>query len=265
MTPAGNSSIRRIQACHRFATRTWQAVHERSAGCPPYNGADHAIARLAVPAPKEHHSAGEGRVRRSAGWWRQPADRWRRARPTGAPIRRAGLVTARQAGTSPLTGQRRSDPMHNPSRGAAPSRGIRPIRVRWHAENPPMPLGCRWCGHPPYAHEATSLPHRPHHDWEQPTPAQVHARMTVRRRLGLCGRPPAAMPVRPLLRPEPPAVSLGGSPAAFPGRSPAASPGRHRRQEHPVPTTGVPNRRGWPPTTRIPSTAREPYRKGAAA
>ncbi|MEU8201562.1 hypothetical protein [Streptosporangium sp. NPDC049046] len=44
-----------------------------------------------------------------------------------------------------------------------PSRAIKIIRVRWHAERPPSPLGCRWCGHPPYAHNAASLPHRPGH------------------------------------------------------------------------------------------------------
>ncbi|WP_344967492.1 hypothetical protein [Streptosporangium fragile] len=127
--------------------------------------------------------------------------------------------------------------------------------MRWHANRPPMPLGCRWCGHPPYAHEAASLPHRAHHDWEQPTPAQVHARTAARRRLGLCDRPPVPTPVRPLLPPV----------------SPAVSPGRHRRQEHPDPATAVPYRRGGPPGARIPSGGREPhrrrepYREGTAA
>ncbi|MFI6800335.1 hypothetical protein [Streptosporangium canum] len=131
-----------------------------------------------------------------------------------------------------------------------PSRNLRTIRVRWSADQPPMPLGCRWCGHPPYAHEAASLPHRAHHDWQQPTSAQVHARMTVRRRLGLCGRPPMTTPPRPLLRPEHPAVS----------------PGRHRRQEQAVAVaaTAAPYRPGRPPGTRIPSEGHEPYRNGRA-
>ncbi|MFF5212338.1 hypothetical protein [Streptosporangium sp. NPDC000396] len=109
-----------------------------------------------------------------------------------------------------------------------------------------MPFGCRWCGHPPYAHEAASLPHRAHHDWEQPTPAQVHARMAVRRRLGLCDRPPVPTPVRPLL------------PPAFP----AVSPGRHRRQEHPSSVAVTPYRLGEPPGTRTSLGEREPYRRG---
>lgn len=126
----------------------------------------------------------------------------------------------------------------------------RPIRVRWHANRPPMPLGCRWCGHPPYAHEAASLPHRAHHHWEQPTPAQVHARMSVRRRLNLSGRPPVATPIRP-------------TPTDFPARSPEVSPGRHRRPDQPVATTSVPYRRGRPPGPRTPKHT--PYRQGATA
>ncbi|MEV6982427.1 hypothetical protein AB0M95_14360 [Sphaerisporangium sp. NPDC051017] len=69
-----------------------------------------------------------------------------------------------------------------------------------------MPLGCRWCGHPAYAHDASSLPHRRHHQWEQPTPAQMRARLDARRRLGLGGSLPVAAPVRPL-RLHPPAVA----------------------------------------------------------
>lgn len=129
----------------------------------------------------------------------------------------------------------------------------RSMRVRWHANRPPMPLGCRWCGHPPYAHEAASLPHRAHHDWEQPTPKQVHARMTARRRLGLCNRPPVPTPVRPLLPPASPAV-----PPAFPVLP--VLPGRHRRQEHSSPTSAVPHRRGGPPGSRsVPPGGHEPH------
>lgn len=125
----------------------------------------------------------------------------------------------------------------------------RPIRVRWHANRPPMPLGCRWCGHPPYAHEAASLPHRAHHHWEQPTPAQVHARMSVRRRLNLSGRPiPGPM-----------------TPVAFSARSPEVSPGRHRRPEQAVATVAGPYRRGRPPSTRTSSGRHTSYRQGATA
>ncbi|MFI6450038.1 hypothetical protein ACIBF6_00640 [Streptosporangium amethystogenes] len=171
----------------------------------------------------------------------------------------------------------------------------RPIRVRWHADRPPMPLGCRWCGHPPYAHEAASLPHRAHHHWGQPTPAQVHARMTTRRRLNLSGHPPT--PHRPLV-PPPPTTRPGRPPATFPRQSPgfpqhppmppsqqspehppplspeqlpispeqfpALSPGRHRRPEPPVATAAVPYRRGRPPGPRTPGK-HTPYRQGATA
>ncbi|WP_406312324.1 hypothetical protein OHA77_27400 [Streptosporangium sp. NBC_01639] len=155
-------------------------------------------------------------------------------------------------------------------------KGFRPIRVRWHADRPPMPLGCRWCGHPPYAHEAASLPHRTHHDWHQPTTAQVHARMSVRRRLGLGGRPPAVTPPRPAHpgtpphRPESPPrppyrPSLPppgpGTPPPHRPEPPILSPGRHRRLERPAtPATG-PYRHGRPPGTRPPSDARGPYGK----
>ncbi|WP_343969077.1 hypothetical protein, partial [Streptosporangium amethystogenes] len=120
------------------------------------------------------------------------------------------------------------------------------IRIRWHAEQPPTPLGCRWCGHPPYAHDAASLPHRPTHLWEQPTPAQVRARMTARRRLGLCGRLPAPA-MSTTMAPRPTSRSLAGSPT---GR------GRHSR---PAPSYG----RESPPGVR--PGRREAYRKGVTA
>ncbi|GGL00824.1 hypothetical protein Sme01_40810 [Sphaerisporangium melleum] len=76
-------------------------------------------------------------------------------------------------------------------------RTIRAIRIRWRRDAPPLPLGCRWCGHPPYDHRAHTLPHRRHHQWEQPTAAQMRARLDARRRLGGCDHPPA-VPVRPI-------------------------------------------------------------------
>lgn len=187
--------------------------------------------------------------------------------------------------------------MHNP-RG-----NPRPIRIRWHANRPPMPLGCRWCGHPPYAHEAASLPHRAHHHWEQPTPTQVHARMTTRRRLSLSGHPAAHPTHRPLI-PPPPITSPGQATATFPrqapafpehppmppakevpatspehppllsteqvpmlpsGQLPTPSPGLHRRPEQAVTTAAVPYRRGRPLGTRTPSGKHTPYRQGATA
>lgn len=123
---------------------------------------------------------------------------------------------------------------------------IRTIRVRWGADAPPLPLGCRWCGHAPYAHEAHSLPHRRDHLWEQPTPRQVCARMAARRRLGLCGPMPAAVPVRPL-RVRPPAVA-------------PLRPGRHAR---PVPAAVAHGRVRPPEVVSLPR--REPYRREAMA
>ncbi|MGS2646659.1 hypothetical protein [Streptosporangium sp. LJ11] len=151
--------------------------------------------------------------------------------------------------------------MHNP-RG-----NPRPIRVRWHANRPPMPLGCRWCGHPPYAHEAASLPHRAHHHWEQPTPAQVHARMSVRRRLNLSSRPPVTTPIRTIPGPAIPGSTAPGpmTPTALPARLAEVSPGRHRRPEQTVATAAVPYRRGRPPNPRTPSGRHTPYRQGATA
>ncbi|WP_424528161.1 hypothetical protein ACOZ38_01360 [Sphaerisporangium viridialbum] len=126
-----------------------------------------------------------------------------------------------------------------------------------------MPLGCRWCGHPPYAHEAASLPHRPGHEWEQPTPAQVDARLSARRRLGLDGRLPTVMPVRPLPRREP--YGISHEPYRVPLESHVALAGRHRRTAEPTTAVAVPYRRGRPPGTRVPPGEREPYRQRVAA
>ncbi|RCG29865.1 hypothetical protein DQ384_16965 [Sphaerisporangium album] len=116
----------------------------------------------------------------------------------------------------------------------------RVIRIRWGAEAPPLPLGCRWCGHPPYAHDASSLPHRRHHQWEQPTPAQMRARLDARRRLGLGVSLPAAAPVRPL-KLQPPM---------------APRPGRHAR---PLPVPASSGGRRSP--DRVPPGPRGPYQR----
>ncbi|WP_424533209.1 hypothetical protein ACOZ38_22825 [Sphaerisporangium viridialbum] len=120
----------------------------------------------------------------------------------------------------------------------------RAIRIRWHADHPPLPLGYRWCGHAPYAHNASSLPHRRHHQWKQPTAAQMRARLDARRHLGLCDRLPAAAPARPL-RLHPPA--------------PASRPGQHAR-----PVSPAQHSRGRYPDKPSPGR-REPYPREAAA
>ncbi|GII63287.1 hypothetical protein Skr01_33720 [Sphaerisporangium krabiense] len=126
------------------------------------------------------------------------------------------------------------------------ARTPRLVRIRHRADAPPKPLGCRWCGHPPYAHDAGSLPHRHGHEWEHPTTAQMRARLDARRRLGLAGRFPAAVPARPA--------------AVHP---PAAAPrlARHARPAVPAIPRGV----GRAPDTPPPVGAREPHRVGAAA
>jgi hypothetical protein len=121
----------------------------------------------------------------------------------------------------------------------------RAIRVRWHAGHPPKPLGCRWCGHPPYAHAADSLPHRRSHRWEQPTSAQFSARMACRQRLGL-HQQLLAGPARPAAV-HPPA----GHRPLIPGRVAENAPrSRSRAPDH----SGAVHR-------RTPS----PPRRGAAA
>lgn len=120
----------------------------------------------------------------------------------------------------------------------------RTIRVRWRADAPPLPLGCRWCGHAPYAHEAYSLPRRRDHLWEQPTPRQVQSRMTARRRLGMCGPLPATAS-RPS-KVQPPVVSAH------------VRPGRHARPV-PIPVT---HDRGHSQDTFLPRQHdRRPWRE----
>ncbi|WP_326644073.1 hypothetical protein OG884_09185 [Streptosporangium sp. NBC_01755] len=125
---------------------------------------------------------------------------------------------------------------------------VRAIRIRWNADSPPLPLGCRWCGHAPYAHEARSLPHRRDHLWEQPTSQQVCARMAARRLLGLGGRLPVTAPSRPL-KVHPPAAPS------------QVRPGRHARPVAVIDAYGG----GRSPDTTSPPWRREPYRRGVAA
>lgn len=153
---------------------------------------------------------------------------------------------------------------------ANPSRPLRIVRIRWHAEQPPSPLGCRWCGHPPYAHDAASLPYRPGHLWEQPTPAQVRTRMMARRRLGLCGRLPSAVP------PVSTALTISAAPNPFttvtarPASHPfAGSPpgrGRHARPAAMIALPyGQPSYGRESPGVRPWPGRREAYRKGVTA
>lgn len=156
-----------------------------------------------------------------------------------------------------------------------PNGAVRIIRVRWHAEQPPTPLGCRWCGHPPYAHDTAGLPHRPGHLWEQPTSVQVRARMTARRRLGLCDRPfpgtakPTTARSPRLFHPSmasPAGRPVAGSPASRASTGFPASQGRHAR---PAATAVAPYGRGPnaqdPYVRDSPPGSRSPYesRRGA--
>lgn len=53
--------------------------------------------------------------------------------------------------------------------------------IRWPHGTAPAPSGCRWCGCPEHTHMQRWLPGRGFHAWEQPTRAQVKARMIARR------------------------------------------------------------------------------------
>ncbi|WP_436760963.1 hypothetical protein [Streptosporangium sp. V21-05] len=145
-----------------------------------------------------------------------------------------------------------------------PSRTPKIIRVRWHAEQPPSPLGCRWCGHPPYAHDAASLPHRPGHLWEQPTPAQVRTRMMARRRLGLCGRLPSAVP--PALTVPNASTTVIARPTSRPFAGSPTGRGRHARPAAmAAPPYGQSSYKQESPGVRPWPGRREAYRKGVAA
>ncbi len=110
---------------------------------------------------------------------------------------------------------------------------VRILRIRHGADTPPRPLGCRWCGHPPYAHDdQAALPGRPH-SWTHPTNRQMAARLTLQRRLGLCGAFPSAPPSRPLRVAPPAGVRIGRPGAAAPGRGRSPdTPARSRREPY---------------------------------
>jgi hypothetical protein len=53
--------------------------------------------------------------------------------------------------------------------------------IRWPHGTTPEPFGCRWCGRERRSHGQLFLPRRGFHKWEQPTQAQIKARMLARR------------------------------------------------------------------------------------
>jgi hypothetical protein len=61
--------------------------------------------------------------------------------------------------------------------------GIGYGNVRWPEGRPPTPFGCRWCGINQRSHPfgPTWMRGRGMHQWEQPTQAQIKARMLARR------------------------------------------------------------------------------------
>lgn len=65
--------------------------------------------------------------------------------------------------------------------------------IRWPDGSTPTPSGCRWCGIEQRSHPfgPTWLPGRGFHEWEQPTQAQIKARMLARRnaRTSVCRCP----------------------------------------------------------------------------
>jgi hypothetical protein len=59
--------------------------------------------------------------------------------------------------------------------------GMHHGNIRWPEGQPPTPYGCRQCGFERRFHGRRSLLGRPSHLWEQPTQAQIKARMVARR------------------------------------------------------------------------------------
>lgn len=53
--------------------------------------------------------------------------------------------------------------------------------IRWPHGTFPTPYGCRWCGTEQRHHGLWFMPRRGLHRWEQPTQAQIKARMLARR------------------------------------------------------------------------------------
>lgn len=79
--------------------------------------------------------------------------------------------------------------------------------VRWPHGTFPTPFSCRWCGREERSHGRLFLPRRGFHTWEQPTQAQIKARMAARRnaRKAVCRCPDPAVEF-PLPQPFAPVV-----------------------------------------------------------
>lgn len=79
--------------------------------------------------------------------------------------------------------------------------------IRWPNGSPATPFGCRWCGTERGHHGRSWIPGRGIHVWEQPTQAQIKARMLARRnaRKSVCRCPDPAVEF-PLPQPFAPVV-----------------------------------------------------------
>jgi len=62
-----------------------------------------------------------------------------------------------------------------------PATGLRRGPIIYPDGRPPVPSGCRWCGAGQYGHARRHAPGHGWHTWEQPTDAQILARMRARR------------------------------------------------------------------------------------
>ena len=87
--------------------------------------------------------------------------------------------------------------------------GIAHGYVRWPDGRPATPFGCRWCGTLRSHHGRSYMRGRGMHGWEQPTQAQIKARMLARRaaRKAICRCPdpavefPIPQPMAPVVDP----------------------------------------------------------------
>lgn len=86
-----------------------------------------------------------------------------------------------------------------------PGTGMLHGHVRWPSGSQPTPNGCRWCGWARGGHERMWLPGRGLHGWEQPTQAQILARMRARRNafksVCRCRMPHEQQPLAPVVDP----------------------------------------------------------------
>lgn len=62
-----------------------------------------------------------------------------------------------------------------------PATGLRRNPIRYRDGHPPVPSGCRWCGAAERVHGQRWKSSAGWHTWEQPTSAQILARMRARR------------------------------------------------------------------------------------